>query len=311
MEHKRVNLGYLTFLILEIILILTIGIWDRYLDLDDSMVSTLLAESTILIPPIIFIFLGRKEYSIKERVGLKLMKPSTVVIVILYAIVVMPIGTLANAISMLWVDNTVLEASGTMLDNDWYMALIAIAIVAPFVEEFCFRGFVYNGYRYDGARLSAVFMSALMFAFMHMNFNQAAYAFVIGIAFAVIYEATGSLWSSFICHSLFNAESVILMFIADHFYPGIYDEMTINRDEIMSDIPVYAIVAVFAIVIGICLIYVAAKIENRHERLKELFEGFNYGAGSKKVKIVTAPLVISLVLLFAYMILSEVVNRMM
>ena len=51
--------------------------------------------------------------------------------------------------------------------------------------------------------------------------------------------------------------------------------------------------------------------ENRHERLKELFEGFNYGAGSKKVKIVTAPLVISLVLLFAYMVLSEVVNRMM
>ena len=310
MEHKRVNLGYLTFLILEIVLILTIGIWDRYLDLNDSMVSTLVAESTILIPPIIFLFLGRKEYKITDRVGFKLMRPSTTAIVILYAIAVMPIGTLANAISMLWVDNTVLETSGTMLDNDWYMALIAIAIIAPIVEEFCFRGFVYNGYRYDGARLSAVFMSALMFAFMHMNFNQAAYAFVIGIAFAFIYEATGSLWSSFICHSLFNAESVILMFIADHFYPGIYDDMTINRDEIMSDIPLYAIIAAIAIVIGICLIYVAAKLEGRHERLKDLFEGFNYGTKTK-VKIVTAPLVISLVLLFAYMILSEVVNRMM
>ena len=309
MEHKRVNLGYLTFLILEILLVFSIGLWGRYVDLDDAMVSTVIAESTILIPPIIFLTLGRNEYSIKERVGFKLMKPSTTGIVILYAIAVMPLGTLANAISLLWVDNTVLEGSDAMLDNDWYMALIAIALIAPIVEEFCFRGFVYNGYRRDGAGLSAVFMSALMFAFMHMNFNQAAYAFVIGIAFAFIYEATGSVWSSFICHSLFNAESVILMFVADHFYPGIYDDMTINRDEVMADIPVYGIIAVIAIVICICLIYVAAKLEGRLEKLKEIFEGSGYGEKKKRVKIVTAPLVVSLVILFGYMVLSEVFKR--
>lgn len=306
MEHKRVNLGFLTFLILESILLLSYDLWAPLVDLDSTMISTLVAESTLFLPPVIFLWLGRKEYSLVDRIGLRPMKLSTTVIVFIYGVVIMPIGTLANAISMLWVDNTVMESGSDMLADKWYLALIASAVIAPFIEELCFRGFMYNGYRRDGARMSAVVLSSLCFAFMHMNFNQAAYAFVLGIAFALIYEATGSMWSTFICHALFNAETVILMFVGDYLYPGIYDDITVDRAEIMSEIPVYVLISVIAIVLAAFLLFAAGKLAGRSENLRELFSRFE--SYEKKPKIVTAPLVVALSLLFTYMVAEEVLK---
>ena len=84
---------------------------------------------------------------------------------------------------------------------------------------------MYCGYRRDGSRVAAVIMSALAFALMHLNFNQAAYAFIIGVAFAFIVEATGSLWSSIMCHMMFNAESVIVMLVGNYLEHGLSEIM--------------------------------------------------------------------------------------
>ena len=226
MEYKRVNWGFFVFLILEIVLILLFVFDVINVDLEDTMISTLVAESTIFLAPVIMLSFNRDDIKLTDRLGLKGMKLSTTAMVVLYGIFIMPVGTLANAISLLWVDNTVLDSTGAMLSQNWIVVLIATAVIAPLVEEFCFRGFMYNGYRQDKIRFSAVIVSALAFAFMHMNVNQAAYAFIVGIAFALIYEATGSLWSSVICHGLFNAESVIFMYLEEYFYPGTYDDLS-------------------------------------------------------------------------------------
>lgn len=304
MEYKRVNWGFFVFLILEIVLILLFVFDVINVDLEDTMISTLVAESTIFLAPVIMLSFNRDDIKLSDRLGLKGMKLSTTAMVVLYGIFIMPVGTLANAISLLWVDNTVLDSTGAMLSQNWIVVLIATAVIAPLVEEFCFRGFMYNGYRQDKIRFSAVIVSALAFAFMHMNVNQAAYAFIVGIAFALIYEATGSLWSSVICHGLFNAESVIFMYLEEYFYPGTYDDLTINRDEIMSYLPFYALLAVGALIFAILFLYLAAKFQNRIKNVRGLFEP--YKDGEKKPKIFSAPLVVTLILLFSYMILNEI-----
>ena len=304
MEYRRVNWGFFVFLILEIILILLFVFEVINVDLEDTMISTLVAESTIFLAPVIMLSFKRDDISLKDRLGIKGMKLSTTVMVVLYGIFIMPIGTLANAISLLWVDNTVLETTDSMLSQNWVTVLIATAVVAPLIEEFCFRGFMYNGYRQDKIRFSAVVVSALAFAFMHMNVNQAAYAFIVGIAFALIYEATGSLWASVICHGLFNAESVIFMYLEEYFYPGTYDDLTINRDEILSYLPFYALLAVGGLIFAILFLYLAAKFQNRIKNVRGLFEP--YGQGEKKPKIFSAPLVVTLILLFCYMISNEI-----
>ena len=50
----------------------------------------------------------------------------------------------------------------------------------------------------------AALMSGLLFGCFHLNINQALYAFVMGIVFAYMVEATGSLWSSVIAHFAVN-----------------------------------------------------------------------------------------------------------
>ena len=66
-----------------------------------------------------------------------------------------------------------------------------------------------------------VLLSSLLFGLMHMNFNQAPYAFALGVAMAVLVEATGSLWSSVLMHVIFNAQSVLLMYFYQHFMPEV------------------------------------------------------------------------------------------
>ena len=54
----------------------------------------------------------------------------------------------------------------------------------------------------------AALMSGLLFGCFHLNINQALYAFVMGIVFAYMVEATGSLWSSVIAHFAVNTYSI-------------------------------------------------------------------------------------------------------
>lgn len=297
-EYKRVNWSFLAFLGLEIFLMIFLVIWGSELfDLNDVMVSTILAESTILLPALIMLLTGKYEEGICERIGLKAMKPATIGLVFLFGIVMMPIGTLANAISMLWVDNTVLEASGNMLDAPWYMTFISSAVIAPLVEEFTFRGFMFKGYRRDGAGIAAMVVSALAFALMHLNFNQAAYAFVLGFGFAFVVEASGSLWASIMCHFMFNAETVILMFVSEWIDPGVYDDISVDKAELLGSIPGYVVAAGMALIFAVALIYAIAKKQDRLDIIKGL------GAPDRKKKnIISAPLVVAFAFCLIYMV---------
>ncbi len=302
MEHKKVNWGFLAFLALEVILMIYLLFWGSDIDLDNVLLSTVLAESTIFIPPVFILALSSYDEGIWARVGFKTFRPLTLLAVILYGVLIMPLGTLANAVSMLWVDNEVLASSEAMLNAPWYITLISSAVIAPFVEEFTFRGFMYLGYRRDGARISAVIMSALAFAFMHLNFNQAAYAFIIGVAFALIVEATGSIWASIICHFIFNFDSLAYMLLTNYLTPGAYEDVSVDRAEILESIPTYIIIAAVATILAICVLAWAAKLQGRMSNLRQLFEGKT--EGEDRVKIITAPIVIAFILCLTYMILS-------
>jgi membrane protease YdiL (CAAX protease family) len=93
---------------------------------------------------------------------------------------------------------------------------MAVAIAPAFAEEFLFRGVFYNNLRRFG-RTQAILISAFLFALMHQNIGQLFYTFVGGIAMAVMYEMTGSIWCSVFFH-LFNNEISVL-----------YDVLTYGR----------------------------------------------------------------------------------
>lgn len=224
---------------------------------------------------------------------------------ILYTILIMPLSTLANAISMLFVDNAVNEIAGDVLNVPFVIMFSIMAVFGPFCEELVFRGAFFRGFRKSGNIFGAVIMSALLFAIMHMNFNQAAYAILLGIMMALAAEATGSTTTSFLMHFIFNGQSVCLMYLSDKLDPELLAEemeITYTSQEMAFIIAVYLLLAVVCTSIAFCVVTWMASNEGRQNFLRTIWASRK----NRWEKLWSACLIIAVSLALMYMIGMEV-----
>jgi len=84
---------------------------------------------------------------------------------------------------------------------------------APLVEEVVFRGYIYGAVKKLSNIGFAVVWSGLLFATVHMNMAGMLPLFVLGMALALVYEVTGSLWTPIAVHFTFNAVNVVYMLV--------------------------------------------------------------------------------------------------
>lgn len=95
-----------------------------------------------------------------------------------------------------------------------FVLFFLLTVIAPFFEEFIFRGAVLKLLQPYGNGL-AIFVSAFCFGIYHGNFRQFFYAFALGICLGYITVATKSLFCSTILHALFNSiGGIIMIFIS-------------------------------------------------------------------------------------------------
>jgi hypothetical protein len=83
--------------------------------------------------------------------------------------------------------------------------LIGGAVVAPFVEEIFFRGFVFPGLRNRWNWQVAAVVSAGLFAMAHIIPTAILPIFILGLIFAFLYQISGSIWPSIFMHMLTNS----------------------------------------------------------------------------------------------------------
>ena len=103
------------------------------------------------------------------------------------------------------------ETVVTFLTNsNIFVRLLAIAIIAPIVEEICFRGIVLGRLLSWMPVRTAVIVQALLFGIAHLNPVQGAYSFVVGLAFGFLYVRFRKVWLCIIAHFAFNLSSFIL-----------------------------------------------------------------------------------------------------
>ncbi len=98
---------------------------------------------------------------------------------------------------------------------------IAIAItailVAPVVEELCFRGFIYLYLkRYTGS-VFAIIATSLFFGIIHLNLVQSIPLACFSLLLILLYEKTKTLLAPIIAHSIFNFLTVLHMFLIPYF----------------------------------------------------------------------------------------------
>ncbi|NLT05393.1 MAG: CPBP family intramembrane metalloprotease [Solirubrobacterales bacterium] len=99
--------------------------------------------------------------------------------------------------------------------NDGTLGLVAaglmVMVVAPFVEEFFFRGFFYRALRTRYPIYAAAVVNGAIFGIIHFSFDGADALLILpplmflGAIFCLVYEKTGSLWSVIGMHAFNNA----------------------------------------------------------------------------------------------------------
>jgi membrane protease YdiL (CAAX protease family) len=78
------------------------------------------------------------------------------------------------------------------------------AVVAPFVEEIFFRGFVFAGLRQRLGWKQAALASAGLFALAHFIPTSLLPILILGLIFAFLYQLAGSIWPAVLMHMLTN-----------------------------------------------------------------------------------------------------------
>lgn len=102
---------------------------------------------------------------------------------------------------------------------DPYLGVIAIVLIAPIVEELTFRGFIFGGLRQRFGVGWAVVLSSAVFALAHTLSVGGSILllgpslFLAGVALALTYQWTRSLYPGMVLHASFNLIAVVAIFL--------------------------------------------------------------------------------------------------
>lgn len=310
MNSKKVNWLFLCLILVDFVWILFVTIFYFVLEKPIPIpiaLNFIVSQMFIIAPTAIFLLASKKKTlsgSLNEMLGFRKIKVSSFFMIILFTFLIMPMSMALNAISMLFVENTVNAMSGEVLQMPFMLMLFLIGIFGPFCEELVFRGAILHGYQKSGAVLGAIIWSAILFGLMHLNFNQAAYAVALGFMFGLLVEVTGSLWSSVIAHMVFNSQQVCTMYLAEYIMPGTYEstDNVLTQDMLIGAIGPYLIAAVIATSIAFCVLFWLAKNENREDKWKAIWT--KHKEKEKRGSFVSVPLIIAIVLSLLYMSLE-------
>lgn len=304
MNPKKVNWLFLTTLLVEAAVMAFM-----YLCSDISLgiiESLLLSQLIVLVPAVLFLFGTRTDPG--RLIAHNRPKFTTTLLVVVFTFLCMPAIIAVNAFSMLFVDNEVAGLQSYMLSVPWWQILLMVGIIGPVSEEFVFRGVIYHGYKTSQRFVGSMLLSALLFGLTHLNFNQMSYAVLVGIVSVLLLEGSGSIFYSMLFHICINTTNVVQMLvqkaqgtIMSQEESMAYIERTMQmpyKQALAVSVSVYAVIAAGAAALAGCLLYLIVKRENRVQHMQQLLHG---NTGEKRTKLISVPLVISVVLCLLYM----------
>lgn len=341
MTSKRVNWLFFAMILTHIAVELFLSFFGEFIKIGITA-NFFLGQAILMVPALLFLLFSRTR---PAQTGTMLVQPpvrarmfrrikfSTLLMIALSTFLIMPLVTVLNTLTLFFTDNTVAAIEGDILSVSFPVMFFIIGIFGPFCEEFVFRGIIYGSYSgwsetgeaVDGSAamrrggLSAIMLSALTFGLMHMNLNQACYAFAIGIFLVFLVEATGSLWASVFCHMLINSCQVVLMYVSKAVLGSAYAKAVskaageLTSADLQAALAVYLVIAAVATPIAGCCIAWIVKNEGRQEAVRALFQPAETasvaqenmpGEAAQREPLLTVPLVVAIVLCLGYMSLE-------
>lgn len=307
---KRINrfipVLFISYILLSILAGAVIGVMDINMPLWGSY---LLSQAIVLLPALIYVAIHK--INIIACMPYRRLRISDGLLSLLFGYALVPTMLFVSNLTSLFSTNYVQDSVQELIAYPFVVQLLIIAVLPACVEEFVFRGLIYHSYRKNGI-LGAAVLSGLVFGLMHLNINQLSYAAVMGIIFALLVEATGSMYSSMLAHFAANSYSVILMQLVSMTSGGseLLEQSAQAAESSMNSVPVIiaqlvmlGLVAAGFLGIAYLLFKKIAVRNGRWEYLKEqLHKGFKPQNGER---FITPPLIATVAAALAYMLYIE------
>ncbi|MBM6828584.1 CPBP family intramembrane metalloprotease [Anaerotignum lactatifermentans] len=175
-------------------------------------VATIIMQFLIFLP-LLFFYFYRYPVSPKETLSLRPIRVADLLLCLGVSLCAMPFVSMIVLITSVLQTNLAEASLESMMGSNFFLVLFLTAIQPAVFEELLFRGVGYRAYGCLGEK-KAILASAFLFALLHMNLQQAAYAFVLGVLFAFLVGRTGSILASVIPHFFINASNWAAMFLS-------------------------------------------------------------------------------------------------
>lgn len=279
----------------------------------NTLVSILITQGYLLVCGVLYLVI--RKISLKSDLTLKKYKVSSFFLSLVLLLCATPMATWLNMLSQFFakneISNSIYEVTKVV---PMWLGIVVIGCLPGFIEELLYRGIIYQAFRKRSV-LTGIIVSAVVFGLMHMNFNQIVYAIYLGIVFAFVVEATGSLASSMILHMLFNAWNTAYVYILPklytflgQFYPEYadvnIDEMmsaTVSKQDILSSLLMVTPTAFIGLFLTVLLVRQIAKVNGRAI-------SWAYLCGDKKEVQQTKPVNVPLILGCGFCVIVAIAN---
>lgn len=198
---------------------------DGLLEFTVSLTNVFLLISSILTVLILFLIYKIRKKNCKEELQIK----KTNSFNICFAIILGISCWLFNSGVLSLIDEVGLFTSqfdymenmlAPLSSGSIIISIIAVGIVAPFAEEFLFRGVIYNTLSKKISIKWTIIIQAILFGVFHFNLVQGAYATLLGLVFGYITYKTKSLWPAIIVHMVNNLIATIAPYVLSESFGG-------------------------------------------------------------------------------------------
>ena len=180
-----------------------------------QFIQILASVSMFIIPFALFFKIGG--YKISKIIDFSLQKKKN-----WFAFILMGISFCAFTNIAVSIAGSIFESVGVDYDVNFpedptgifgvTLTVLSTAVIPPLVEEFACRGVLLGSLRKFGDGF-AIMVSAIMFGLIHGNFQQAPFAFLVGLILGFVTVKCDSIWPAIIIHAYNNLSSVIFQYI--------------------------------------------------------------------------------------------------
>jgi hypothetical protein len=286
--------------------------------IQDVMLQNGLGTVLLGLPAVMYLVLQDKPN--KEKVRFHLLSWKAVLLLLVIAVALELVTIEINiATSFVFSSYTTDSISTDVSSSSFLVSLICMAVLPAIFEELSFRGAFFQEYRDAYGAWAGALLSGFLFGLYHMNMRQFIYAFLCGVFFALLIEATDSIEASMILHFLMNTISCIAIYVSSSFSEeSVQMAAEAQRQYLLGQLLSFFPISIVGLVLLIVCYIGLAKCCGRYNDIKAMFSwknlSFQERIGSRQEEegkapwrwIFSIPFVVSVALCIYVIIVIEI-----